>query len=226
MNTSTNKDFQITDEVVKDFIAYTGNVSSRTMLEHWEQFKSSRLSNAGVDWEILEYDCKYAGNNDVRFVRSVDGLFRNFNYNLFNWTETEDRIKSGGGTIKRVRRVSDGLTLKEDDGCLVSFDDGKGFQTSINHFTYCNGIIDVYFKEQMHQCFRLDGLDIRKKPEKTVPQPLLNDFDKLANHWDNQFVMLFERQIMEAEHQIEMGNIQLKAAKEMKEIYLQSKINP
>lgn len=150
-----NRDFQITDEMVIEFLNSSSSpLRAVDMVYQWEQFKSLKSSEPSLGWEILS-------------------VFKDD-----NWTCDKDifdfRLKSGW-QISQVKRLFDGLTLQENDVCIVSFDDGKGFQGTINHFTYCNGIIDVYFKEQMSQCFRLDGLNIQK-PEKAAPKPLFKDF--------------------------------------------------
>lgn len=56
-----------------------------------------------------------------------------------------------------------------------------------------------------------------------VKESALKEFEDVANHWEQEYIFLFERNILEAEHKLQLCEIELKHWKEMKRVFMEAK---
>jgi len=101
-------------------------------------FQEIKEPEPSKEWEIVKFQWNTFGEP--------------FTYKCYNgvWQKQEDWGKfflKHGYKIHSVKRLSDNQTFSIGDMVEVFAEDGKGFVDTINHFTYCAPIIDVYFKD-------------------------------------------------------------------------------
>lgn len=98
------------------------------------------------DWEIAAF------NAEGKILwKDQSGYY----YDGMNRWEEKDLLE--GDKIYAVRRLSDGLVVSMKD--YIQFDFvGRVVQGVIHHFTYCNGIIDVYLCNDISTCYRINSI--------------------------------------------------------------------
>jgi len=140
---------------------------------------SSNLSD-GKDWEIVTLK-----NKKFQSLASYDKAeIGTYPEPLKNIYETREHwiscfLNNKEWVIYSVKRISDNVVFSVGDVVNVSFDDGKGFQDTIHHFTFTSGvnIIDVYFTNtNTTTAFDIARLNISKLPTNPIPDGKEIDF--------------------------------------------------
>lgn len=117
------------------------------------------------DWEIVSVEDGVAngsqGKGKIVYIQKGDES---------SWIKANIKINS-------VKRLSDGVVFSIGD--KVDFrSNAIDYRGTINHFTYCDGIIDLYLKENMSTAFSISSLmGLRKVTEmdkRQSPETLTN----------------------------------------------------
>ncbi len=196
-----SKDFIWNDELVNDFAAKMAieavfNSNNRTTIE---DFKASHQPKQQInEWEIVEYACPFAGKDGVIFSLYCGGSSGSFvaysgtNEEVFHQESTLIKY----GSIHSVKRLNDNEIFSIGDE--VGFDfAGRLVLGHINHFTFSEGIIDIYLTEDVNTCYRLNkvnefmtdgiGQKLKKLPPNKEPQPF---------QWDDELVFEYANTVL------------------------------
>lgn len=126
--------------------------------------KFRKTKQPAKEWEIVGYiDGNSVSDCPPTVITKEKYAWYRANCGLF-----PDRYK-----IHSVKRLSNDTIFTVGDMCSVEYALAKGFNDTINHFTYCDGIIDVYFKNHMKTAFDISKLDIQKVTTSFVTKPPL-----------------------------------------------------
>lgn len=169
---SSNKDFQITDQMVDDFFKTKGiphgilyMAESISLIKDWEAFKASQSIVEGKrDWEIISFS-----NGGDHYTHSTDGLFRSPN-DIYARRKSEFFDTLRGYSIHSVKRLSDSTIFSIGDKLIHN--DGS-YTTFIKEFTIPSGSpFDMWFYFEEDKSHVRDMKNFKKAP---VPLFTTND---------------------------------------------------